>query len=492
MTIEIRQNLHKGEYHSVGGDATHIVFNFPGFGALYIGSLLSLSYQVYRDKTPVYNLGNTNIDGFAIGKRYVAGSIIKTVFLDDDITNFLQIVADGLNLNRYVDNLYQLKLEKKRAYHHLMYDDVLPFDIIVLISSEYGSWSVSEVIYGATLISSGTVHSIHDLITESTMSFVARDARQTRDDIGSTKYGAASSYDRKASSLSDYLPDTVEMILPNDSSSRVLTLDEIYALAHKDFLSDDAITDKETFALFHIQRLIDGDTLTDDEYRVIPKEYREMIANSTGMSSIIDYGDQYEGSSSFIDVDKSSMKYRKGGAVNETSVPDGDTVTFRGVLNTSGTLYKNPDNTNSGDFQPINKTPEGELTLRLGGIDAPETKKGDEEGQPFADEAHSFFLNYLKEGKWERDVQEGMVSFPGHKTYGRAVVFNFNYAFEAVSKGYAHYIPNMARKSGATVEQMRSLEEAQISAREQKLGLWAYEPVEMPDAYRRRVKNDNN
>ena len=110
MTIEIRQNLHKGEYHSVGGDATHIVFNFPGFGALYIGSLLSLSYQVYRDKTPVYNLGNTNIDGFAIGKRYVAGSIIKTVFLDDDITNFLQIIADGLNLNRYVDNLYQLKL----------------------------------------------------------------------------------------------------------------------------------------------------------------------------------------------------------------------------------------------------------------------------------------------------------------------------------------------------------------------------------------------
>ena len=31
-------NIRKGEYHSVGGDATHIIFNFPGYGALYMGS----------------------------------------------------------------------------------------------------------------------------------------------------------------------------------------------------------------------------------------------------------------------------------------------------------------------------------------------------------------------------------------------------------------------------------------------------------------------
>ena len=68
-----------------------------------------------------------------------------------------------------------------------MFDDIIPFDIIILLSSEYGAYSVSEVIYGATLINSGQVHSINDLIAEGTMSFVARDVRQTRDKIGSVK-----------------------------------------------------------------------------------------------------------------------------------------------------------------------------------------------------------------------------------------------------------------------------------------------------------------
>ena len=197
-------NIRKGEYHSVGGDATHIIFNFPGYGALYMGSLISLSYQTYRDKVPVYNLGNTNIDGFAIGKRYVAGSIIKAMFLNDDLRAFLNEVSKDIGLNKDIDSIYQLKYENSKTYHHLMMDDILPFDIIIVLSSEYGNFSVSEVIYGATLINSGQVHSIQDLIVENTISFVARDARQTLESLNSTKYNITTGGSgTKASELSD-------------------------------------------------------------------------------------------------------------------------------------------------------------------------------------------------------------------------------------------------------------------------------------------------
>jgi hypothetical protein len=36
----------------------------PELGAIYLGTCISFSYSVYREKTPVFNLGENVIDGF--------------------------------------------------------------------------------------------------------------------------------------------------------------------------------------------------------------------------------------------------------------------------------------------------------------------------------------------------------------------------------------------------------------------------------------------
>jgi hypothetical protein len=74
---------------AVGGSDTHVVLEFPSLGAtnnfLYMGSLVTVSYSVHRDKTPVYNCGSPLVDGFAIGNKYVAGSMITTMFNEDEL-----------------------------------------------------------------------------------------------------------------------------------------------------------------------------------------------------------------------------------------------------------------------------------------------------------------------------------------------------------------------------------------------------------------------
>lgn len=184
-------NVKVGEYMNVGGSATHVLFNFPGYGALHIGSIETISYSTYRDKTPVYNLGNININGFALGKRYIAGSLIKTLFIYDDLKQFLTRVKDDIGLEQELNSIYQMTNDSFKTYHHLLIDDVMPFDIIILMASEYGAYHVTEVIYGCTFINTGQVHSINDMITQSTMSFIANDVRQTHTGLESQKIGRA-------------------------------------------------------------------------------------------------------------------------------------------------------------------------------------------------------------------------------------------------------------------------------------------------------------
>ena len=452
------QPLHKEEYHSVGGDATHIIFNFPGYGYLYMGSLLSLSYQIFRDKVPVYNLGNTNIDGFAIGKRYVAGSIVKTSFLHDDLRQFMQDIADGIGIKEPVDSIYQLKLEKQKAYHHLMADDILPFDIIILLSSEYGGFSVSEVIYGATLINSGQVHSIHDLITENTLSFVARDARQTRNKIGSVVYGESKYNGVKASQLSG---DSVNY---NNS-------DTSYYYDRWNQSVNDAVK-KGTWSQDEINRINAYSQLAGNGTEAnVPQSYIDAAREEYRKQGATDAPDSTSGSkhSSYEDayLDKGSFKSGKSGF----EVEDGDTIKVN-AQKSDGTEYKS-------------KGGDGRTSLRFMGIDTPEVDHDKKKGQPYGQEAADFLRQYVRDGKWDKDIEDGVTKIVGTDIYGRKLFYNPRYIESAVEAGMAWFRPESARQAGMSAEDINRIKRKYHDAKAGKVGLWGGDGIVDPATHRK-------
>ena len=450
------QPLHKEEYHSVGGDATHIIFNFPGYGYLYMGSLLSLSYQIFRDKVPVYNLGNTNIDGFAIGKRYVAGSIVKTSFLHDDLRQFMQDIADGIGIKEPVDSIYQLKLEKQRAYHHLMADDILPFDIIILLSSEYGGFSVSEVIYGATLINSGQVHSIHDLITENTLSFVARDARQTRNKIGSVVYGEAKHTGVRASQLSG---DSVNYNNSDTSYYYDRWNQSVNDAAKKGTWSQDEINRINAYS-----QLAGNGTKAD-----VPQSYIDAAREEYRKQGVADAPNVNNGSKptspDYVALDKNSFKSNKEGF----DVEDGDTIQVNAKM------------TNGADY----KSNGAKTSLRFMGIDTPETDHDKKEGQPYGKEAKDFLKKYVEDGRWDNDIQDGVTKIVGTDTYGRKLFYNPRYIEAAVESGMAWFRPESARQAGMSSEDINRIKRKYHDAKANKVGLWGGDKIVDPAAHRR-------
>lgn len=163
---------------TIGGASTHMLLQFPESGKfLYMGSVLTLSYQVYRNKTPVFNCGEPTVDGFAIGNKYIAGTIVSTMFSEDELTSFIQENSSASSEIAEYDQ-YRIdrgSLKRMRTY---MKDDATSFNIHVLFTSEYSEAASRIIIYDATFINNSQVMSINDLITEQTASFVAKDIRE--------------------------------------------------------------------------------------------------------------------------------------------------------------------------------------------------------------------------------------------------------------------------------------------------------------------------
>lgn len=163
-------------FNTVGGAHTHVVLETANIPPLYMGSLITLSYNVYRDKTPVFNCGNSVIDGFAIGNKYVAGSMITTMFTNDELADFMNKYSryyEGVTTTNSSDTFKEI--------HTFMQDDLTEFTISIIFTSEYSSDATRVVLYDANFISNGQVMSIDDVITETTHQFVARDIRPQHD-----------------------------------------------------------------------------------------------------------------------------------------------------------------------------------------------------------------------------------------------------------------------------------------------------------------------
>ena len=185
---------------SMSGADTMVIIEFPAFeGGMYskpvyvkLNSVVSLSWSVYRAKTPVTPLGESLVSGFGLGHKTVAGHIIKTLTYKDELSAIVQyyskVSLDHKNAN-YVENLgskVSISLDSKyeitqKNFDSLMKDDLVPFNIHAYSISEYTGHIIKDSIYGCTIINTGQVQSIENLITENTIAFVAKYIEQAQD-----------------------------------------------------------------------------------------------------------------------------------------------------------------------------------------------------------------------------------------------------------------------------------------------------------------------
>jgi hypothetical protein len=122
--------------------------------------LQTISYSVHREKTPVRTLGRANPKGFARGTRTIAGSLIFTVF----DRNTLWELLPSLNRNDPPDIPGQTPLT----------DQIPPIDITITFQNESGVMAAMRI-YGMEIVDEGQTMSIDDIMTESIMSWMARD-----------------------------------------------------------------------------------------------------------------------------------------------------------------------------------------------------------------------------------------------------------------------------------------------------------------------------
>ena len=145
-------------YQSFSGTDTLAFIVLPGCGPVFIGSLTTISYSMYRNKKPVINIGRTNINGVTRGSRIYAGTMIFTL------------------INQHWLRELQTKPEAKwlADFEDLKTDDMPLFDIMIISANEYGN-CVSMYIWGVDITDEAQTISVEDLFTENTFSFIARD-----------------------------------------------------------------------------------------------------------------------------------------------------------------------------------------------------------------------------------------------------------------------------------------------------------------------------
>lgn len=187
-------------FESMSGANTMIVLEFPSFegsttkGSVYVkmNSVVTLSWSVYRAKIPVTPIGENSIAGFALGNKTVAGHIVKTLTYADEFTTVVEFyskLAIEYKNSNYYENLgskQPISLDSKykitqKNFDSLMKDDLLPFNIHAFSISEYTGKMVKDSIYGCTIINTGQVQSIENLITENTIGFVGKYLEQNKD-----------------------------------------------------------------------------------------------------------------------------------------------------------------------------------------------------------------------------------------------------------------------------------------------------------------------
>jgi hypothetical protein len=185
-------------YHSFGGADIHAVFGDTVFGELQM-----VSYKIDREKAPVYTMGSPDLRTIARGKRLITGACIfvvfdrdsliqamkdgsKNVWLSKDETanltgqNASQAIQEGGTVSVLsgtkiggTSTATQARTSLREKVAPVLLDQVLPFDITLYATSEYGAAS-KMTIHGVELMTEAGGVSINDVTLEKQISFIAR------------------------------------------------------------------------------------------------------------------------------------------------------------------------------------------------------------------------------------------------------------------------------------------------------------------------------
>lgn len=211
MTVSNKGLAPSGAQRSSFGRRTYNSFSgidmVVTFGGKIIGELQGISYTIQREKAPIYTMGEADPRSFSRGKRGIAGSVVFVVF---DRSSLLETMRDRPYIaNRYSipegfeiadvnvetieiasgligpavgaasPTVSRIAIDKVLAAPNYL-DQVLPFDVVITASNEYGSVA-RMMIHGVEIINTGSSLSIDDITTDEACTFIANAITPWRD-----------------------------------------------------------------------------------------------------------------------------------------------------------------------------------------------------------------------------------------------------------------------------------------------------------------------
>jgi hypothetical protein len=143
--------------------------------------MITITHSVNRAKIPVIPLGETTITGFALGTKTVAGTGVRVVLTDDELYRHMNVfIAEKATAVENAVKNFDLGLRGVQSipyknYNDFMQDDLSEFNIHLITLPEHDVAQIRiQSILGATIINTGKIFSIDNLITEETFSYMAR------------------------------------------------------------------------------------------------------------------------------------------------------------------------------------------------------------------------------------------------------------------------------------------------------------------------------
>jgi hypothetical protein len=182
------------------------------FNGKIVGELQALSYNVTREKAPIYTLGSANPRSFSRGKRGIAGTMVFVMFdrdaliaqmrtQDEAFKTFTTYAANvseesiyaGMSgwdeyMSKAIGDAYNpttgqfnennsgnLVAEAEFEYP----DQIPPFNITVVFQNEYGQAAKLELL-DVEILNSGMGFSVDDVTMEMACTFICRTMKHMR------------------------------------------------------------------------------------------------------------------------------------------------------------------------------------------------------------------------------------------------------------------------------------------------------------------------
>jgi micrococcal nuclease len=182
------------------------------------------------------------------------------------------------------------------------------------------------------------------------------------------------------------------------------------------------------------------------------KESKNIIMSGANLISPDAYGGSLRG--------KNLIEYKFNKEQFALDVQDADTISIRRRGNIDSPL---------SDFMGTGR--QGSMSIRLAGIDAPETAHENRKAQPYAEKAKAIATDLINKAK---DIR--LITRPDDTTYGRQVgmiyVDGKNLNLELIKRGAAAYLPYKS-KGKPPIYNQKAFEDAQEHAQESKRGMWS-------------------